>query len=525
MNSRAKRWARIDDGGEDQGDGEDQGSGDLGDLLDDLPAGVPVAVLTVDERTPSPHSGGAVPVEADVTAGDMPIDSAPFAIAIVQAAPGGRGRGTRPVRYSTRVRLRRTRGRGGTHPRPAGGGEPEGRFHDGPTDAGRAGRAREWEWVGRTGGDRRGAHAARGAGVGDHGLGGGGRRHVPAAHFLRSPLRRPCPDGSRRGQRRRAGGGDVRRPLGAPAPQALAPASAPSEPTAGGPTAGGPATSLSAALSHRAPPRQPPAPTPSEARGAAEVAQQPPVLFEIAWEVCWQLGGIYTVLRTKAAAMLERWGDRYCLIGPYNPNTAAVEFEEQPTYGSIRDTPSSGCATPASPATSAAGSIAGRPRVILIDYRAMFRSLDHDKYLLWTDHHIATHNNDGEVNEVVAFGFAVAEFFRHFDAGGEGPAGAGPLPRVDGRRGGAADRPHAPPGGDASSPPTPRCWAATWPATTRTSTTTSRSSTPTREAGKYQIYSALRDRAGRRPRRHRLHHRQRGDRPRGRSSCSAARPT
>jgi glycogen(starch) synthase len=65
---------------------------------------------------------------------------------------------------------------------------------------------------------------------------------------------------------------------------------------------------------------------------------QPPLLFEVAWEVCWQLGGIYTVLKTKAASMLEKWGDRYCLIGPYNPNTAPMEFEEQPTYGSLRDT-------------------------------------------------------------------------------------------------------------------------------------------------------------------------------------------
>src|SRR5688572_29468624 len=38
------------------------------------------------------------------------------------------------------------------------------------------------------------------------------------------------------------------------------------------------------------------------------------LLFEIGWEVCWQLGGIYTVLRTKAKAMLDRWGERYCLV-------------------------------------------------------------------------------------------------------------------------------------------------------------------------------------------------------------------
>ena len=140
---------------------------------------------------------------------------------------------------------------------------------------------------------------------------------------------------------------------------------------------------------------------------------QPPLLFEVAWEVCWQLGGIYTVLRSKAATMLERWGDRYCLIGPYNPSTAAVEFEEQPTYGSIRETLQKlkdggiNC-------YFGRWLIAGRPRVILIDYRGRYQHLDFDKYLLWQDHRIETNPTDGEVNEVVAFGFAVAEFFRIF---------------------------------------------------------------------------------------------------------------
>jgi hypothetical protein len=34
------------------------------------------------------------------------------------------------------------------------------------------------------------------------------------------------------------------------------------------------------------------------------------VLFEIAWEVCNQVGGIYQVLRSKAATIEERWKDR-----------------------------------------------------------------------------------------------------------------------------------------------------------------------------------------------------------------------
>ena len=142
-----------------------------------------------------------------------------------------------------------------------------------------------------------------------------------------------------------------------------------------------------------------PAPPPAE-----------PILFECAWEVCWQLGGIYTVLKTKAPAMLQRWGDRYCLIGPYNPQTAAFEFDEQKPTGLFRDA-IDGLAQSGIPAKFGRWLIPGRPQVILIDYRARYGALDADKFTLWQDHQIATPPNDGEVNEVVAFGFAAAEFF------------------------------------------------------------------------------------------------------------------
>ena len=78
--------------------------------------------------------------------------------------------------------------------------------------------------------------------------------------------------------------------------------------------------------------------------------------------------------RPRPSAMLERWGDRYCLIGPYNPNTADVEFEEQPTYGSIRETLQR-LRDAGIPCHFGRWLIAGRPRVILIDYRARFSSL------------------------------------------------------------------------------------------------------------------------------------------------------
>jgi glycogen(starch) synthase len=139
-------------------------------------------------------------------------------------------------------------------------------------------------------------------------------------------------------------------------------------------------------------------------------APQEPLLFEIAWEVCWQLGGIYTVLRSKAPAMLQRWGERYCLIGPYNPQTAAFEFDEQEPTGVFRDA-IVGLGQAGIPAKFGRWLIPGRPQVILIDYRARYSSLDADKYALWKDHGISSTVNDGEVNEVVAFGFATTELF------------------------------------------------------------------------------------------------------------------
>ncbi|HUB27848.1 MAG TPA: glycosyltransferase, partial [Tepidisphaeraceae bacterium] len=147
----------------------------------------------------------------------------------------------------------------------------------------------------------------------------------------------------------------------------------------------------------------------------SEVPESPPLLFEVAWEVCWQLGGIYTVLKTKAETMLRKWGERYFLIGPYNPNTAAVEFEQRPADGpvaiAIERLREQGIT-----AHHGRWLIPGRPRVVLIDYRGRFHRLDADKYLIWKDHGIGTVAGDGEVNDVVAFGFSVSEFLRHVKA-------------------------------------------------------------------------------------------------------------
>ena len=59
---------------------------------------------------------------------------------------------------------------------------------------------------------------------------------------------------------------------------------------------------------------------------------QKTLLVEVSWESCNQVGGIYTVLRSKVPTQVAKFGDNYCLIGPYvNPNVA-TEFEEVKEY-------------------------------------------------------------------------------------------------------------------------------------------------------------------------------------------------
>jgi glycogen(starch) synthase len=151
--------------------------------------------------------------------------------------------------------------------------------------------------------------------------------------------------------------------------------------------------------------------------GEGSAAAQPaayepiqPLLFEVAWEVCWQLGGIYTVIRTKAPQMSRIWGDRYCLIGPYNRDTAEVEIEECQPTGPI----AIACERLRSMGIRVHHGhwlITGRPRVILLEFGAAMDRMGEFGYYLWKDHGIQL-PEDQEVKNVVSFGFLVGMFFQ-----------------------------------------------------------------------------------------------------------------
>ncbi len=134
-----------------------------------------------------------------------------------------------------------------------------------------------------------------------------------------------------------------------------------------------------------------------------------PFLFEIAWEVCSQTGGIYTVLRSKAPAAVRRWGDQYWLIGPYWEAAAKIEFEAAPAVGvvgeAIEKLRERGILI-----HSGRWLITGRPQVLLVDVNSRMGSLGEMKYLLWKDLGIGTPGGDTNVDETISFGYTVADF-------------------------------------------------------------------------------------------------------------------
>ncbi len=138
-------------------------------------------------------------------------------------------------------------------------------------------------------------------------------------------------------------------------------------------------------------------------------ADGPALLFEVAWEVCSQVGGIYTVLRSKAPILTRRWGDNYFLIGPYQEVAAKIELEPQaptgPLYDVMEEFRRAGIMV-----HYGRWLIQERPQAILIDPHAVSPRLGEIKYYLWKDNGINSPAGDAEFDEVVGFGSVVADF-------------------------------------------------------------------------------------------------------------------
>lgn len=134
-------------------------------------------------------------------------------------------------------------------------------------------------------------------------------------------------------------------------------------------------------------------------------------LFEIAWEVCNQVGGIYTVIRTKVPAMVEKWNDNYILLGPYFAQTAASEFEpmdeldDSPVAKTVQKMRDLGYNV-----QYGHWLITGKPKIVLFEISSIIEKVNEIKGALWDKHKINTLGCEDLVNQVIAFGEMVRIF-------------------------------------------------------------------------------------------------------------------
>jgi glycogen synthase len=148
-------------------------------------------------------------------------------------------------------------------------------------------------------------------------------------------------------------------------------------------------------------------------------APQDTILFEIAWEVCNQVGGIYTVIRSKVPSVIEKWGlENYFLIGPYFEDQAAAHFDPATDYS-----------TPVGKAVLKMQErgfdvhygqwiVSGRPYVVLFNPFSVFDKLGEIKHFVWQDYHISLPGHDDLLDKVAAFGFQVKEFMHYLCSSG-----------------------------------------------------------------------------------------------------------
>uniref|UniRef100_A0A8C2Z741 Glycogen [starch] synthase n=1 Tax=Cyclopterus lumpus TaxID=8103 RepID=A0A8C2Z741_CYCLU len=136
------------------------------------------------------------------------------------------------------------------------------------------------------------------------------------------------------------------------------------------------------------------------------------LLFEVAWEVTNKVGGIYTVIQTKAKITVDEWGENYYMMGPYFEHNFKTQVEGcEPPNPAIRKAMdalnNNGCQV-----HFGRWLIEGSPFVILFDIGSAAWNLDRWKGDLWETCKIGLPYHDREANDSLILGSLIAWFFK-----------------------------------------------------------------------------------------------------------------
>jgi len=127
-------------------------------------------------------------------------------------------------------------------------------------------------------------------------------------------------------------------------------------------------------------------------------------IFEVSWEVCNKVGGIHTVISTKAKSLVDLHGDDYVAVGPWLLSTSErnLEFEEERGFQAFCES----CRAMGIPVRVGRWRIPGRPRTILIEFSKLYEKKDGVLTKLWEDYKVDSIHGGWDYIEPVLFGHA-----------------------------------------------------------------------------------------------------------------------
>lgn len=135
----------------------------------------------------------------------------------------------------------------------------------------------------------------------------------------------------------------------------------------------------------------------------------PDYIFESSWEVCNKMGGIYTVLSTKAHTLKKKFDDRLIFIGPDLDNRPDDFEADDSLFEAWKETLPDNYHI-----KTGRWLVPGKPIVILVSYKTFFDQRDALYYNMWNDFKVDSAHAYGDYDESCIFAYAVGLVIEHF---------------------------------------------------------------------------------------------------------------
>ena len=134
-------------------------------------------------------------------------------------------------------------------------------------------------------------------------------------------------------------------------------------------------------------------------------------IFETAWEICNKVGGIYTVLSTKAATVVKQYHDHYLCVGPDISKEHNDDFiEDQELYRNWRET----ALQEGLKVRVGRWDICGSPVVILVDFTPFFEKKNDILTQFWLSYQLDSISGQWDYIEPALFGYAAGRVIESF---------------------------------------------------------------------------------------------------------------